>query len=237
MAEQKGVPWYVKTIVYIAVPIGVLVLAYKLIMDWLMGPVNAVKDLWQKEYEDYVAELKQYSKEDGGNLTAEHQTILDQKTKVVQQTEATLVQITGQYYGIIEYAITLGFVVIVGYLSVTHGPEIIAKWKGLVKKGDVQTGKGQGYIAVCMLADDLAAQGYTSQATALVTTMLNRFNTVDAPFMQSQIAYYQSQLPLLVGWQLLYAQFVIQAYTTELATIPIWWTYLPPPILAGATKT
>lgn len=238
MATEKGVPWWAKTIVYVALPIGVLVLVYKLITDWLMGPVNAVKDMWKQQYEDFVDELVRYSEEDEGNLTPEHQTILygDEngggKAGLIQTTQRTLVQILGDYMGVIEFLI----VVVFGVAALYYAPAIISKWKGLVKKGDAQTGIGQGYIAACMLADDLAAKGYPTQATALVTTMQNHFSIVATPFMQGQISYWQSQLPYLTGWQLIYAQFVIQAYTIELATIPIWFTYLPPPILAGAVK-
>lgn len=231
---EKGVPSWVKALVYVLVPVGALIVVYKLIIDYLSGPLNAVKDLWKQQYDDYVRELKQYAEEDEGNLTTEHQTILDQKRKVIQQTEATFVQVSGGYYGILEYAITLLFATIGIYLSARYGPDIIAKWKGLIKKGDMQTAMGQQYVSACMMADDLAAQGLTSQATNLVTVMQNRFDTIDAPYMQSQISYYQSQLPNLVGWELLYAQFMIQAYQIELSMIPIWFTYLPPIIRSKA---
>ena len=193
-----------------------------------MGPLNAVRDLWKQQYEDWVNELIQYTNEDNGNLTAEHQTILDQKDKARQQTEATYVQIANNTQNLIIEALAI---VVAGATAFGLGKAVIDKWRSK-GEGQVQTAKGQSYIMICMLAEDLVNKGYPTQATALVTTMQNRFNNIDAPYMQAQITYYQSQLPTLVGWELLYAQYMINAYQVELAAIPMWFQALPPPILA-----
>ncbi|MEM2385423.1 MAG: hypothetical protein QXO67_00420 [Candidatus Bathyarchaeia archaeon] len=230
MAEEKGIPWWAKTIIYVAVPIGVLVIIWKVIESWFMGPVNAVKDLWEKQYNDFVKELKQYAEQDKGNLTAEHQTILEQKRSQIAQTEKTFAQVSGRWDYWIGYILLGVFTIIGAYVA----PAIISKWKGILKKGDVQSEVGQGYIAMCMMADDLAARGMLSEAATLTTVIATRFNNVDAPYMQQQIAYWQSQMPTLVGWELLYASYIITAYQVTLTMVPVWISYLPPPVLEAA---
>ena len=231
MAEAKPTTKWVdvlsKLMLYVGLPIGVLVTVYYVLVNWFMGPVNAVKDLWEKQYNDYVAELKQYSEQDKGNLTAEHQTILARKENMIVQTEKTFAQVSGRWDYWIGVVLAGVFTIAGLYLL----PSIISKWKGLVKKGDVQSEMGQGYIAMCMMVDDLAARGLTTEATVLATVVSTRFSEVDAPYMQGQIAYYQSVLPTLTGWELLYASYIITAYQVTLQMVPVWMTYWPPPIL------
>jgi hypothetical protein len=183
-----------------------------------------VKELWQSQYNDYVAELKKYSEETGGALTSEQLTILERKEKQMQQTQATYVQTASGLYGL---AATIVAIIAVALTFIGIYKYTIDKWIGKTK-GQVQTATGQGYICALALADDLAARGYTSQAAALVTTMQSRFNNYTMPFMQSEIVRYQNLLPTLVGWELIYANYMIQAYTIEIAAIPTWFTYLPP---------
>jgi hypothetical protein len=214
-----------KLVLYVGVPVGVLVVVWKVLESWFMGPVNAVKDLWEKQYNDYVAELKSYSEADGGNLTAEHQTILEAKTKQIAQTEKTFAQVSGNWLMWLRDVVIVGIFTIAGYYFLKN---VVLKWKGLVKSGDVQSEVGQGYIAMCMMIDDFAARGLITEASVLATVTARRFETVDSPYMNSQIAYWQSQLPNLVGWQLLYAQYIITAYQTTIMMVPIWFSYLPP---------
>lgn len=212
-----------KILVYVAVPIGALVVIYKILEMWFMGPINAIKDLWKQQYDDYVSELKSYVEEDKGALTPEHQTILDRKTNVMQQTEATFTELAKSPWDLLTLAVEIGGVVLAVYLA----PTIIKKWMDLAK-GKAATAKGMSYIAVCSMADDLASKGRLVEATALATTMQTRFYNIDLPFMQSQISYYQSLLPTLTGWQLLYAHFLIQTYTLEISSIPFFFSQLPP---------
>jgi hypothetical protein len=225
--ERKGVPWWVKAVVYVAVPVGVIVAAYKIISDWLMGPVNALKDLWQKQYNDYVAEMKEYA--DKGLMSNEdYQTVLDRKSSSMQQTEKSYAQLSMNLQATITECVAI---VVAGLAIVGISKAIIDKWTKKAS-GQVQTAKGQGYIAACALAEDLAEKGKLTEATGLVTAMRDYFNTVDASFMQQQISYYQSMLPSLTGAELLYANFIITAYATELAAIPVWFASLPPILTA-----
>jgi len=233
MAQEKEVPWWAKALAYIVVPIGVIFIIYKLISDWFLGPLKAVEDLWKKQYDDYVKELKQFAEEDEGALTEEHQTILEGKRTQLSQTEKTYFQLVGRIDYWIGWILVGVFTIIGAYVA----PAIIKKWKDLVKSGDVQSEMGASYIAMCMIADDLAYNGYTSEAAALVTTINTRFENVDKPYMQAQIAYWQSQLPTLVGWELLYANYIITAYQTTINMVPIWLSYLPPILRGQIAKT
>jgi hypothetical protein len=231
MAAEKPSPWpeVLKTLMlYVALPIGILVTIYYVLKNWFMGPVDAVKDLWEKQYNDYVNELKQYSEADGGNLTSEHQTILEGKSKQIAQTEKTFAQVSANWTYWLRDVVYAGIFTIAGYYILKN---IVLKWKNKVKPGDVQSEKGQGYIAMCMMVDDLAARGLTLEATRLATVVSSRFYEVDAPYMQQQIAYYQSVLPTLTGWELLYASYIITAYQVTLQMVPVWMTYWPPPVL------
>jgi hypothetical protein len=229
MAEAKPTPAWVdvlgKLVLYVGIPVGVLVVVWKVLESWFMGPVNAVKDLWEKQYNSFVDELKRYAEEDKGDLTTEHQTILEGKEKMIAQTEKTYAQVSGRFDYWIGVIIGAGvFLIAAKYIL----PDVIRAWKGRVKTGDVQSELGQGYIVMCMMIDDFAARGLTTEASVLATVTARRFETVDAPYMNSQIAYWQSQLPNLVGWQLLYAQYIITAYQTTIMMVPIWFSYLPP---------
>jgi uncharacterized membrane protein YagU involved in acid resistance len=229
MAEKPS-PWteVLKTLMlYVALPIGILVVIYYVLKSWVMGPANAVLDLWEKQYNDYVNELKQYSEADGGNLTPEHQTILEQKTKQMAQTEKTFMQVSGQTSWWIGAIYVVAFAIAARILY----PVVVDAWKKRVKSGDVQSEQGAAYLAMCMMVDDLAARGLTLEATRLATVVSSRFYNVDAPYMQQQIAYYQSLLPTLTGWELLYASYIITAYQVTLQMVPVWMSYWPPPVL------
>jgi len=226
MSQQEIPPW-AKTLLYIGLPIGALIVVYKIVSDWLSGPLNGVKELWQQQYNDYIKELKEFSEETGGNLTSEQLIILDRKEKAMKQTEQTYVQIAQNTYGLLAtcFGIAVAGLIAYGLLS-----KVVSKWQSKTQ-GQVQTTIGQGYIAALALADDLAERGYTTQATVLATTVRGQFNILHAPFMQTEITRFQNLIPTLTGWELFYAQYMVNAYTVELAAIPIWFTYLPlPPI-------
>jgi hypothetical protein len=230
MAAEKPSPWpeVLKTLMlYVALPIGILVTIYYLLKSWFMGPLNTIEKMWETEYTEYFKELKEFSEADGGNLTAEHQTILAKKEEDIKRKEQTIPQLGGNLNDWISRVTDYIFIIALVFLL----PSIITKWKGLVKKGDVQSEKGQAYIAMCMMVDDLAARGLTLEATRLATVVSSRFYNVDTPYMQQQIAYYQSILPTLTGWELLYASYIITAYQVTLQMVPVWMTYWPPPVL------
>ncbi|MEM1551581.1 MAG: hypothetical protein QXH03_02790 [Candidatus Bathyarchaeia archaeon] len=222
MAEEKAVA-YAKAIQIILLPITVVLGAFYILYQYFLGPLKQVESLWKQQYEDYVKELQKFAEEDNGNLTPEHQTILDQKTRLMQQTEATYVSITNKIYGLAELFLKIAF----GVLAIYILPDIIKKWKSITS-GQAGTAKGMSYIAICTTIENLAAQGKTLLASRLLTTAQTYFETVDKPFMMSEITRLQQELAVLTGWQYIYALFLIQFYTLELSAIPYWFTQLPP---------
>jgi hypothetical protein len=230
MAEKPS-PWteVLKTLMlYVALPIGILVVIYYVLKSWITGPVDAIKELWWKTYQDWVNELKQYAEQDEGNLTPEHQTILEGKRGQIRSLEQTVAKLGGDLTSFVKEFVYVAFFTILGYFILR---DVIQKWKGRVKSGDVQSEMGETYIAMCMMVDDLAARGLTLEATRLATVVSSRFYNVDAPYMQQQITYYQSLLPTLTGWELLYANYIITAYQVTLQMVPVWMSYWPPPVL------
>ena len=228
---QKNWSEILKTVMlYVVFPIGIIIVIYKVISDWLMGPASAYEEMWKQQYKDFVAEAKEYAETDEGALTEEHLTILEQKRKLIEQTEKSYVELTKRFDHLIDLAFYAGLTIIGFYVA----PAIIQKWKDIVKKGDVQSEMGVSYLALCTIVDDLAYRGYTSEAAALVTTITTRFENVDKPYMEQQVAYWQSQLPNLVGWELLYANYIITAYQVTINMVPVWVSYLPPPVLEAA---
>jgi len=222
------VPLWAKIVVYIVLPIGALYAVYKIATGVLLGPVNAYKDFFEMQYKDFVDELKRYSTSDNGNLTPAHLEILKQKQKLLEQTEKGLGQISNAMYtAVVEIAAIIG----AGLVLIGIAKAIISKWS--MKWGGSQSGSARGasYVAICSLAEQLATEGNVLQATALATSTHNYFASVDAPFMQAQISFFQSQLQILTGFELAYAQFMIQTYAMELINIPVWYSQLPPPII------
>jgi len=226
-----------KTVVfYIVLPVGAIFFIYKIISDFLMGPFNTYKELWMKQYDEFIKELKQFAEEDEGALTEEHQTILfDGKLPLLRQTEKSMFEYGQGVFKTLDKYVSWFVEWVLGALSVYVGWKIFKEWKETrIKTGDVQSEQGAAYIAMCMIADDLADRGFTSYASALARTIATRFENIDKPYMESQIVYWQSQLPNLVGWQLLYANYIITAYQITINMVPIWISYLPPPILEAA---
>lgn len=219
------IPWWAKTAIYIAIPVGVLYVAYRLLIDYFTAPLSQLKDLWQTELVQYNNLLAQYAKESGGNLTPDQLTVLDKMQKNMQQKEATYVQIAQSMYGLVAecFGIAIAGLIIYGIIS-----RILDKVR--TQKDNVQTSIGQTYVCALAIADDLASKGFPTEATALMTTLQSRFTNVTSPFMQSEILRFQESLPTLVGWELIYAEYMIQAYTVELTAIASWFTLFPPPV-------
>lgn len=225
MAQKKEIPGWAKAAVYITVPITAIYLLYRLVSDFLFGPLNALKDLWSAQYSEYLKELKQYNDATGGNLTADQWAILNNKMKMMQQTEASIVQLANRIYDLAAMLVALGIGV---WASVkVFGPAIRAKWAGYLR-GNAGTSTGYGYIAICAIVDDLAALGEVTTASVLKTSMMNQFQTVALPEMMSALAYFEQQVTLVTGWEYLYFLYMIQWLQIEILSIPALFNMLPP---------
>jgi predicted PurR-regulated permease PerM len=224
LAKKKEYEW-AKTLAIILIPGGILIAIFYLLWQWITG--QQLINLWQKQYDDYVKELKQYAEQDNGNITPEHQEILNRKENLLQQTEASIIQTLTVFWNNLARLAELA-IWIVGAITVLYfAPAVIKKWADLIK-GRGGTAKAMTYAARCMAIEDYAAKGQTTLASVLATVTQNYFQTVDMPFMQAEIARYQQIAQTASGWMYYYALFMIQYYTIELSSIPYWFSMLPP---------
>ena len=222
--KEEKYEW-AKTLAIILVPAGALVGVFFILWQWITG--QQLINLWKKQYDDYVKELKQYAEQDNGNITSEHQEILSRKENLLQQTEASIVQTLTQFWNQLARLAELAISIVAAIAAIYFAPAVIQKWADLIK-GRGGTAKAMTYAARCMAIEDYAAKGQTTLASVLATVTQSYFNTVDMPFMQSEITRYQQIAQTATGWMYYYALFMIQYYTIELDAIPYWFSMLPP---------
>jgi predicted PurR-regulated permease PerM len=225
LAEKKDKYEWAKTLAIILIPGGILIGIFYLLWQWITG--QQLINLWKKQYEDYVKELKQYAEQDNGNITPEHQEILNRKENLLQQTEASVVQTLNAFWKNLNYYANLAFWIFWTIIGLIVAPTIAKKWADLFKdRGG--TAKAMTYAARCALIEDIAAKGQTIMASVLFTSTQNYFQTVDMPFMQAEIERYKQIAQTTTGWMYYYALFMVQYYTIELSSIPYWFSMLPP---------
>ena len=224
MAEKGKYEW-AKTLAIILIPGGFLIGIFYILWQWITG--QQFINLWQKQYEDYVKELKQYAEQDNGNLTPEHMEILNRKENLLQQTEASIMQTQTVFWNNLARLAELAIWIVGAITALYFAPAVIKKWYDLIK-GRGGTAKAMTYAARCMAIEDYAAKGQTTLASVLASVTQTYFHTVDMPFMQSEILRYQQIAQTATGWMYYYALFMIQYYTIELSSIPYWLSMLPP---------
>jgi hypothetical protein len=142
-----------------------------------------------------------------------------------------------QFYVIYDKAIAI----LLGIFGIYVAGKLISKlardyWETHAK--DVKTPASAVQLMRESIAIDLHATGQTTLAIALHTQTQTMFQTLYAPMMQAEIATLTTQLPTLVGTQLIWAQFLIQSLQIEMtATIPAIMAAaasilaVPPPII------
>lgn len=222
---KKNASEVAKALAIVLVPIGAIIVIFYILYQWLT--LSGLEKLWKKIYQDYLDELRKYAEEDQGNITPEHQTILDSKIKILQDVQASYLQAATSFWTNLSAFAEKFIIFTFAMLGLYFAPTIITKWKSLAK-GKGGTAKSAEYIAICSMIDDLASKGQTVLASRLYTFYASYFNTVDAPFMQNEILRYQQIAQTATGWLYYYAQFIIQFYTLELVSIPLWFQALPP---------
>jgi hypothetical protein len=214
-----------KTVAIIVFPFIAFIGIFYILWMWLAG--QQFINLWKKQYEDYLKELKQYAEQDNGNITPEHLEILNRKENLLQQTEASIIQTQTVFWNQLGRLAELAIWIVGTIAALYFAPAVIKKWADLIK-GRGGTAKAMTYAGRCMAIEDYAAKGQTTLASVLATVTQNYFYTVDMPFMQAEIARYQQIVQTASGWMYYYALFMIQYYTIELQSIPFWFSMLPP---------
>lgn len=202
------------------------VAVYYIITNIFNAGVDAYKDMWKQQYDALIKKMDAYQKSNPEGFTTAQQQNIDEEEKVLQLTTQGLANAANALYNTLTW---LGVIAGASIVALGIGKAIVDKWFNKTK-GQWGTAHGPSYIAIMSMADDLAIRGYPLQATNLVSSAQTMFQTLDLPFMQQTVTTLQSQLPTLVGIQLLVAQQMIASINIEMAAVPIWLT-TPLPLL------
>jgi hypothetical protein len=228
LAEAKPTaPWVEalgKLVLYIGVPVGVLVAIYAIVTKLITGGGAAFIDLYKVQLDAYIKKMDRYAKENNGVLNAAQQASREDEQKAMNQTLGNAAQAYGTPWGLITAIAAAVLTVFLGVYVLKQFPSIYQKWKPLFEKPETQprTGKSAAIMCECVLVDTLAAQGMLTTATNYLTTLQTMWSSIDAPYMQSEVANLQAQIDagVLTGIHLQIAQYMVQAYTFELAVMP-----------------
>ena len=226
--SNQGIPWWGKLVLYGGIAVGGLAVVSMAISSFFLGPVNAYKDMWTKQYEALVNKMAAYTKSNPDGWNSSQQLNVNEEEKILDQTTKGLADSARGVYD-------LGTQIIVGLTVVGISAVVASKVVSYLKNrsgGQVRTAQGASYIAIMGFADYLNTNGYPINATNLISASQTMFQAYDLPYMQQTVSLLQAQLPNLVGVQLIVAQQMIEALNVEMATIPVWLSMpLPLPII------
>jgi len=223
MAKQsQEVPWWVKSALYIALPLVAVYLAYKIVEGLFLGGINAIKDVTTKMIEEYVKKVKDFSDATDGQFTPSQIAAMNKEEENIRFGVQSMAQLglVNQIGGLILFAI-------VGACGVL-GVKAIIDWK-LRAQGNMGTAHAMRIIVACTLADEMAAGGNLLAASTIRAFLETGWITEQAS-MATELAYYQDLITQgITGWELAYAQYMVQMLPIEIAIIPTWIALLPPP--------
>jgi len=212
-----------KIILYGGIAVGIVVTLYYAVTQLIMGGGQAFLNAYQSGLQVYVNKLDRYSQQNNGVL---NQAQLESKDFEEKQLANTLGNAASSFNSVWNW---LGVFVVTGALAalaygVFKNPDVVTKWKNVFGTPATQpkSPKAQCVMLDCALVDELAADGYTVEATNLLASLQSTWSSIDAPYMQQQITSLQTQIDagILTGVELDLATYFVQAYTFELSMIP-----------------
>ena len=217
-------PGWAKAAVYIAVPVGIIVGAYFIIINFLFGPLNALKDVYKTQLKTLVDKVDGMIN-DHGTLTSDDWKLINIEKQQMDSTLSAMIQIANTFQWLAGFVVvTLGAV-----LFAKFGLKPLAEaWKNRAQ-GVAATGNGACYAGMCAIGDAYAQVGNIGLASSLRAALDLQWTSTDLDYMASQLVYYQSLLTQVQGWELIYAQFMVYYLPLEIAAIPTWIAVLPPP--------
>jgi hypothetical protein len=197
---------------------------YQWLMQGFFGGGQQFVDLYKSQLDAYMKKMIAFSKDTNGNLTAAQMQAHKDELDAMKQTQVNIANSYGQFNSIIttftEYALIIATVLLL--------PTVISKWKPLFGRSSSQQPQScESQIAMVdmMLADELAAEGYQTEATNFVTSIQNYYNSTAIPNMQTEIINYQTMINagVLSGFELLYAQYQVAALSFDIDLLPTIW--------------
>lgn len=215
--------WVGQFLLYGTIAVGAIVAIYYAVTTLIMGGGQAFLNAYQSALQVYVNKMDKYSQENNGVL---NQAQLASKDFEEKQLAGLVANAASQFGSITNWVyafIAAAFLSALGY-GIFKNPDVVVKWTkiGQDPATQPQTPEGECTELDCALVDELAAEGYTVEATNLLASIQSDWTGSVAPYMQQQIASLQSQISagILTGVELDVAAYFVQAYTFDLAMIP-----------------
>lgn len=214
MADDGG---WKKWLVYLGIGAGVVGAGYLFLSNFLVNPVSVYEKMFKDQYAALVKKMQTYTSTNPDGWTPSQQQNVSQENSILSQTAAGL---AASSQGVIDLSIAI----VAGATAI--GISAVIARAALRRFGDrtggtVRTGQGAYTVTVSYLADTLAQQGYLIEATNLLATARQTFEVYDLPYMQQTVNALTESLPLLSGIDLIVTQQLIEAFTVEMAVIPV----------------
>jgi hypothetical protein len=212
-----------RIVLYGGIAVGIVVALYYAVTQLITGGGQAFLNAYQSALQIYVAKLDRYSQQNNGVLNQAQLASKDYEEKAMGGLAANAASAFNGVWNWLGGFILAGAIAAFAY-GVFKNPDVVAKWKGILGNPATQpkSPKAQCIMLDCGLVDELAAEGYTVEATNLLASLQSSWGSIDAPYMQQQITSLQSQINagILTGVELDLATYFVEAYTFELNMIP-----------------
>jgi hypothetical protein len=213
--------WLGQLALYATIAVGVIVALYYGITALATGGGQAFLNQYNKSLEDYINKLNGFSSQNNGVLTGAQTASKDFEEKQLQSLAGNAASAFSSVWNWLGDFVVAGTLAALAY-GIFKNPDVVAKWTGIIKNALPKSPKAQCDILDCALVDELNAEGYTVEATNLLTSIQSTWTNVDAPYMQQQIQVLQEQVNagILTGVELDLANYWIEAFTYELTMMP-----------------
>jgi hypothetical protein len=219
-ADYEGIG---KIILYGGLAVGIVVALYYGITQLLTAGGQAFLNAYQSALQVYVNKMDKYSQENNGVLNQAQLQSKAFEEKSLQGLAANAATAFGNVFDLLKSLIVPACITIFA-ITVFKNPSVVAKWTGIFKDPDTEPESPEAACTMlnCALVDELAAEGYTVEATNLLASIQSDWTSNVAPYMQQQIATLQGQINagILTGVELDLATYFVDAYTFELSMIP-----------------
>ena len=220
MSQNQGIPWIVKALLVVAGVGAGVYLVYYVVTNVFSAGVNAYKQLYQQQYNALLQKMAGYIKQNGSSnagFTASQQQAIATEERVLAQTQQGLSAAANGLTNALMWTIigTVTAVVLGAVGAAALKAFLQAKYGNSSPSAYAYT-----YSVTRVMADELEQMGYSTQASNLISTAQQMFQTIDQVSINEQIASLQTSLATLTGVELLAAQQMINMLSYDVAAIP-----------------
>lgn len=216
---QSPWDWIGKVALYVALPLVGIYAVYRLVTHMLFGGGDAFMNFASQQMDAYRKKMEQYASVNNGVLNDAQEKSRQDEITAINNSLGNAAQAYNSVQQMLAALIAVATGLMVAYLL----PSVYAKWKGALSSPTTQpkTAEGVAKILDCALVDQLAASGYMTEATALLTSIQNYWQSLELPQVQAAIASIQAEINagVLTGFQLLWGQYMVTSLTFEVSTM------------------